>query len=176
VVRVSNTTQNSRNRTVLWIGIAAVIAIAAIIVTLVLPQTAGGGHYSVVDRKVTITTVSIGKLGTVLATDQGYALYTYPPDAQHGVTCYDRCALNWPPVFLADGVTLVAGPDLEASLLRDVTDRNGKRVATYDGWPLYLYTGDVTPGTATGHGQYLDGGYWYVIRPSGEIVKPEPQR
>ncbi len=172
---VSNTSSSSQNRTVLWIGIVAAVAVAAMVIVMFLPQSSGG-HYSVVDNKVTIDTAEIGKAGAVLATDQGYALYTFQPDAQQDVTCYDRCALNWPPVFLADGVTVEAGPDLDASLLGDVTDRNGKRVATYNGWPLYLYTGDVTPGTAVGHGQYLDGGYWYVIRASGDVVKPGPEQ
>ncbi len=160
----------------LWIAIAAAVAIVAVIIAFVVPQSSGTGHYSVTDNKVTINTGSIGALGTVLVTDQGYALYTFPPDAQQGVTCYDRCALNWPPVFLAEGVSVVAGPGVDASLLGEVTDINGKRVATYNGWPLYLFQGDVSPGPARGNGQYLDGGYWYVIRPSGDVVLPTPQQ
>lgn len=176
VESVSNTSSRSRNRTATWIAIGAAVAVAAVIVTLMLPQHANGWHYSVNDQKVTIETASIGNLGTVLATDQGYALYSFPPDAQREVTCYDRCALHWPPIFLTDGVRVVAGSDVDGSLIGEVTDREGKRVATYNGWPLYLYEGDVTPGTAKGQGQYLDGGYWYVVRPSGDIVKPSPQQ
>lgn len=164
----------SNNRMLLWAGIAAAAILAAVVFALALPGATSGGNYSVVDKKVTIESAAIGNLGTVLATDQGYALYTFLPDAQQGVTCYDRCALNWPPVFLEEGVTTMAGSDLDASLLSDATDRNGKRVATYNGWPLYLYLGDVIPGTAVGQGQYLDGGYWYVIRPSGDVVTPAP--
>lgn len=160
----------------IWIAIIAAVAIVAAIIAFVVPQSADTGHYSVNDGKVTIDSGSIGALGTVLVTDQGYALYTFPPDAQQGVTCYDRCALNWPPVFLAEGVGLVAGPGIDASLLGEVTDRNGKRVATYNGWPLYLFQGDVSPGPARGHVQYLDGGYWYVIRPNGDVVVPSPQQ
>lgn len=156
----------------LWVGITAAFVIAAVVFALVLPGATSGGNYSVVDKQVTIESATIDKLGPVLVTDQGYLLYTFLPDAQHGVTCYDRCAGNWPPIFLDEGVTEVAGSGLDASLLSEVTDRDGKRVATYNGWPLYLYLGDVVPGTANGHRQYLDGGYWYVIRPSGDVVIP----
>lgn len=166
----------SNNRMVLWIAIAAAVAIAAMVIAFVLPQLANGGHYTVTDNKVTIDTATIGPLGTVLVTDQGYALYTFPPDEHKNVTCYDRCALHWPPVFLAEGVSVVAGSGVDGSLLGSVTDRDGKRVATYKGWPLYLFQGDVAPGPATGQGQYLDGGYWYVIRANGEIVRPKPQQ
>lgn len=172
---MNTTSSRSNNRTVLWIGVAAAVAIVAFIIAFVLPQTPGGGNYTITDKKVTIEVASIGNFGPVLVTDKGYALYTYPPDSQEAVTCYERCALHWPPVFLPDGVKVAAGDDVNGSLLGDVTDRNGKRVATYDGWPLYLYEGDVTSGTAVGHGQYLDGGYWYVIRPNGEVITPSPQ-
>lgn len=166
----------SNTRLVIWIAVVAAVAFAAIIIAFVIPQSTSTGHYSVIDNKVTIETASIGVLGTVLVTDQGYALYTFPPDAQQSVTCYDRCALNWPPIFLADGVSVVAGPGVDSSLLGEVTDRDGKRVATYNGWPLYLFQGDVAPGPARGHGQYLDGGYWYVMSPSGDVVMPSPEQ
>ena len=160
----------------MWLGIAVAVAIVGIIIAFVIPQPVGGGKYTVTDNKVTIETASIGTLGTVLATDKGFVLYTFPPDVQQGVTCYDRCALNWPPVFLPEGVRLAAGPSVDESLLGETIDRDGNRVATYNGWPLYLYQGDVAASTATGQGQYLDGGYWYVIRANGVVLTPAPTK
>lgn len=160
----------------MWIAIVAAVAIVAFIIAFVIPKAPGGGHYSITNNTVTIDAASIGKLGVALVTDKGYALYTYPPDEQKAVTCYERCALHWPPIFLPGETRVVAGDGVDGSLLSVTTDRDGKRVATYNGWPLYLYQGDVAPGPATGHGQYLDGGYWYVIRPDGEVVMPSPQR
>ena len=43
-------------------------------------------------------------------------------------------------------------------------------MVTYHGWPLYTYLGDDRPLRATGQGVDADGGYWYVMRPSGAIV------
>jgi Secreted repeat of unknown function len=48
----------------------------------------------------------------------------------------------------------------------------GGRVVTYDGWPLYTYLGDASPGHAAGQGNDDGGGYWYAMRPSGQIVSP----
>lgn len=174
--RVRTIPSKPNTRLALWIGVLAAVALATTIFVVVVSQSSGTGHYSVVDNKVTIETATIGQLGTVLVTDQGYALYTFPPDAQQSVTCYERCALKWPPIVLADGVRVVAGAGVEPSLLSEVTDRDGKRVATYNGWPLYLFEGDVTPGPARGHGQYLNGGYWYVISPSGDVIMPSPNK
>lgn len=38
------------------------------------------------------------------------------------------------------------------------------------GWPLYTYLGDADPGHAAGQGNNDDGGDWYAMRPSGQIL------
>jgi predicted lipoprotein with Yx(FWY)xxD motif len=43
-------------------------------------------------------------------------------------------------------------------------------MAAYHGWPLYTYLGDAAPGHADGQGADDDGGYWYVMHPSGQIA------
>ena len=173
---MSSPTTGSRNRILLPIVLVAVLAVIAVVVALFMTQSRTGGNYSVSDNRVTIESATVENLGTVLVTDQGFILYTYPPDSQSEVTCYERCALDWPPVFIPDGVKVVAGSGVDATLLRTIADRDGTKVATYNGWPLYLYTGDVTPGTANGQNQFMDGGYWFVIHPDGQVVKPGPQQ
>jgi len=39
---------------------------------------------------------------------------------------------------------------------------------------LYTYTGDIDPGQATGQDIDLNGGDWYVLRPSGQPLIPRP--
>lgn len=163
-----------RNRTILLVVVGVILAAILVTVAIVAGRSGAQGHYGVANGKVTIEVATIGSLGPVLVTDQGYALYMFPPDAQNAVTCTDRCAENWPPVVIPDGARVVAGQGVDADLLTTIQDADGAQVATYNGWPLYTYIGDVTAGTATGQGQYLDGGYWYVIHPNGEVVKPEP--
>lgn len=160
------------------VAILIVAAIVAVIIALVAIATRSGdsGQYSVVDGKIAVNATTVGKLGTVLVTNTGYALYTFPPDHQREVTCTDACALHWPPLVVPKGAHLVAGDGVQASRLSTVSAPNGDTVATYDGWPLYTFQGDVAPGGATGQGQYLDGGYWYVIRPDGDVVKPTPDQ
>jgi predicted lipoprotein with Yx(FWY)xxD motif len=162
----------SRGRLLLWILLAAGIAAGVVVIVMAMSSPRTNGNYSISNNTVTISESTLGAVGTVLVTDQGFALYTFPPDEQHGVTCTGRCALHWPPVIVPNGVALAAGHGVDAALLGTTSDGDGNHVVTYDGWPLYLYSGDVTSGTATGQGQYLDGGYWYVIRPDGTVVVP----
>ena len=42
---------------------------------------------------------------------------------------------------------------------------------TYAGWPLYSFVSDTEPGEANGQNVNLNGGYWYVISPSGKVIR-----
>jgi predicted lipoprotein with Yx(FWY)xxD motif len=117
---------------------------------------------------VTIRAESIRGAGTVLVNAHGYALYMFAPDDQREVSCTGYCAQTWPPVKLPANATLVAGPGVKSSLLGSDADSAGGRVVTYDGWPLYGYTADVQAGQDTGQGIDLNGGDWYLMRPSGK--------
>ncbi len=127
-------------------------------------------RYTVENGRLTVAAQPVNGLGTVLVTNKGYALYMFPPDAAKRVTCTGDCARGWPPLILPDGASVVAGPGIRADLLGTVLAPNGKRVVTYRSWPLYTYLGDADPGHAAGQGKNDDGGDWYAIRPSGQIV------
>jgi predicted lipoprotein with Yx(FWY)xxD motif len=120
---------------------------------------------------VRIAAQSLPRVGTVLVTAAGNALYMFVPDDQRKVTCVGLCAETWPPVRLRSGGKLAAGPGTRRALLGSDADPAGGRVVTYDGWPLYTYTGDVYKGQTTGQAIDRNGGYWYLIRPSGQLVK-----
>ena len=47
----------------------------------------------------------------------------------------------------------------------------GGRVVTYNKWPLYTYVADTKPGQATGQALNLNGGLWYVLAPSGKVIR-----
>jgi predicted lipoprotein with Yx(FWY)xxD motif len=128
----------------------------------------GGSH------AVTVQARSVSGAGVVLVTSQGYVLYVFAPDNRRAVTCTGACAGTWPPLTLPQGSALAAGAGVKAALLGSDPDPAGGRVVTYDGWPLYTYTGDVQPGQATGQDIDLNGGEWYVIRPSGQPLIPAP--
>lgn len=123
---------------------------------------------------VTIRARSLPGAGTVLVTSTGYALYMFQPDGQRQVTCTGLCAATWPPVRISPGARLAAGPGVSAALLGTDPDPSGGRVVTYGGWPLYTYTGDVQPGQVTGQGIDLNGGDWYMLRPSGKPLSAGP--
>jgi predicted lipoprotein with Yx(FWY)xxD motif len=124
--------------------------------------------------RVTVEAKSLPRVGMVLVSSQGDTLYMFAPDNQRQVTCTGYCADTWPPVKLPAGATLAAGSGVQQSLLGSDPDPAGGRVVTYNGWPLYTYSGDVQQGQATGQGINLNGGAWYVLRPSGHPLETAP--
>lgn len=126
-------------------------------------------------RPPVITTRTLPGLGTILVNDQGHALYMFVPDKHSKVTCMNGCLVAWPPVVVRAGSAARAGANVRPALLgSDPAPGAGSgsgRVVTYAGWPLYTYEGDTRPGEATGQGLDMNGGLWYVMRPSGAIVR-----
>jgi predicted lipoprotein with Yx(FWY)xxD motif len=121
--------------------------------------------------KVTINAKQVGKFGNILVTSTGLVLYMFVPDNDKKVTCVSLCAATWPPVFVASGGTVTAGAGVQQSMLGTDPDPAGGKVVTYDGWPLYGYTGDQSPGQTNGQAVNVNGGLWYVINTAGQPVK-----
>jgi predicted lipoprotein with Yx(FWY)xxD motif len=105
---------------------------------------------------VTVTSSASG--GQILTDASGMTLYRYTPDQPGVSTCYDSCAVAWPPV-LVDSVPSVADAGLAGNL--GLAARNdGTQQLTYQGSPLYYYVGDRQSGQTTGDGS---DGVWFVI-------------
>jgi predicted lipoprotein with Yx(FWY)xxD motif len=121
-----------------------------------------------------VSAKAIPGLGTVLVNGQGMTLYSFAPDKRAKVTCTGACAAVWPPMKLPGGQQPVATGGVKSSLLGSDSDPSGGRVVTYDGWPLYTYVADKSPGQATGQALNLNGGLWYVLAPSGAVVHKKP--
>jgi len=152
-------------------GLLAVTGLAAVVCAAAGcggSSPGAGRPVSATGRAITIDARTLPGVGTVLVTSSGLTLYMFVPDARHRVTCAKLCTANWPPVKISAGGRLVAGPGVRADLLGSDPDPSGGRVVTYNGWPLYTYTSDLQPGEDSGQGIDLNGGDWYVMRPSGE--------
>jgi len=124
--------------------------------------------------QVSVSTATVSGLGAVLVDGRGRTLYVFEPDKRTRVTCVGSCAAAWPPLKLAAGEKPAASGRAQASLLGSDRDPEGGRVVTYDGWPLYTYVGDTSAGTANGQAVNANGGLWYVLAPSGDVLRRKP--
>jgi predicted lipoprotein with Yx(FWY)xxD motif len=74
----------------------------------------------------------------------GDALYTRNADPLGDSTCFDQCAMTWPPVTLLPGETAVVNP-ARFGMIGEIVRADGSRQITFDGKPLYYYSGDTEP-------------------------------
>jgi len=118
-------------------------------------EAAAGGDGSVV--------VASTDLGDILQDSGGRTLYLFNPDAQGDSTCYDDCADAWP-AFVEEGS---AGEGVDASLLGTTTRTDGAVQVTYNGWPLYYFSGDAAPGDTNGQGL---NDIWWVVDATGNAI------
>jgi predicted lipoprotein with Yx(FWY)xxD motif len=127
-------------------------------------------------KKVVISTTKLPGLGYVLVNAQGRTLYMFVPDKRKKVTCVRVCAAVWPPVKLPAGAKPVAAGPAKQSLLGSDPNPAGGRVVTYANWPLYTYVADKRAGVATGQALNLNGGLWYVLSPTGKVIRTKLHR
>jgi len=150
-------------------ALAAALAVVAIGWTGTASSKAAAQHAA---KAATVQTKTLKKLGTVLVNSKGLTLYMFVRDKQKKVTCTSQaCVIIWPPLKVKGGQSPTAGGAARKKLLGSDQSPKGYRVVTYNHWPLYTYYLDKKPGQAKGQGVNNSGGKWYVLSPSGKVVK-----
>jgi len=120
---------------------------------------------------VVIKTMSTSK-GTVLTNADGLTLYWFANDTSTQSNCNSSCATYWPPVIGTP--TAAAGTSLPHGF-GTIKRADGQLQATYDGHPLYTYTGDTAAGQVNGNDLNASGGLWWAVTPSGaELAAANP--
>jgi len=128
--------------------------------TPVAPKTANGAP-------ATVGVANVG-LGKILVNSRGRTLYLFQKDSGTTSACSGACAVNWPPLRASGKPTLGSGAN--SSLVGTTTRSDGRPQVTYNGHPLYLFSGDVTAGDTNGEGANAFGGLWYAVSPAGNQV------
>lgn len=104
-----------------------------------------------------LKTASIGGV-TVLTNAKGFTLYSFAPDTATKSACNGACATAWPPQTSSATVK---------SPYATIKRSDGSTQLTFNGHPLYTFTGDTAPGTANGNGVNAFGGLWHEVPASG---------
>jgi predicted lipoprotein with Yx(FWY)xxD motif len=102
---------------------------------------------------------TVGSLGAVLTGTNGRTLYYLTTESSSAIACTGACASAWPPLLVAKG-TAVAHATGVTGALAMVERPDGTTQVTYDGHPVYYYSGDTTTGQAHGQGVH---GTWFVL-------------
>lgn len=108
-------------------------------------------------------------VGTYLADPKGMTLYTLTRDLPGVSTCNGTCSQTWPVFYAAPPV--VAPSLIPASDFARITRPDGAPQTTYQGKPLYWYSGDTKAGQTNGEGF---NNIWFVATVAGTPPPPTP--
>ena len=114
-----------RRRGKIIVGALAVLACLAALASYLYVRYVDVTRFSAEHGRVTVEAAPVGKLGTALVTNKGFALYMFPPDAARHVTCTGGCATAWPPLLVHAGETITAGPGVRPGLLGTAPNPGG---------------------------------------------------
>lgn len=114
-------------------------------------------------RYDTVKLVTHRGLGKILVNGAGRTLYVFTGDKPNQATCTAGCASVWPPLTIAKGSKLVAGPGLRH--LGTIAAGNRRQV-TWNKHPLYLYALDTGPRVVNGNGVKQGSAIWYAATSS----------
>ncbi|HUC35863.1 MAG TPA: hypothetical protein VMR97_01935 [Acidimicrobiales bacterium] len=154
------------------LGVAAALTVLATVAACGGPASTPDAH-PLSGPTYEVTTAKIKGLGTVLVDGKGLTLYLFVPDDHSSKSvCSGTCAVAWPPLVLPKGVSApLAGNGVTSAFLRTTTRADGRVQVTYNGWPLYRWSADLSAGQATGQGLFNSGGPWYVVSPKGGPIR-----
>jgi predicted lipoprotein with Yx(FWY)xxD motif len=149
---------------------ALAMVLFAALLGLAVAGVAGAGARHTTSSAM-VKTRKLKGFGPVLVNAKGHTIYVFMKDKRKHVTCTGSCASFWPPIKQKGAHKATVGGAAKASLIGSDKDPAGGRVVTYSKWPLYTYAGDHGAGSAKGEGMNVNGGKWYVISPSGKVIK-----
>ena len=110
-------------------------------------------------------TTAGSRFGTILVTPQRMTMYAFAIDTRGQSRCTGSCATYWPPVPATDAPTH-AVPGITATF-GSITRSDGTKQLTVDGFPMYTYAADRSPGDVNGQGVNASGGLWWTVSPNG---------
>jgi predicted lipoprotein with Yx(FWY)xxD motif len=107
--------------------------------------------------------VSNAKIGSpILVNSSSMTLYKFSADSGDTSACNAGCAAVWPPLTVPAGTTPKGGPGTGGTF-GTISRTGGTLQVTYDGHPLYTFTGDSSAGATSGENLVSDGGKWTVV-------------
>lgn len=96
---------------------------------------------------------SVGSLGTVVVdAASGKTVYMFTKDVKDSgrSSCTGPCLTRWPALTVPDGTTPTAGDGASGTLGTISRADDGAHQVTYNGLPLYFFSGDQAPGDSNG--------------------------
>jgi len=117
--------------------------------------------------------ISIEPYQNSLIDENGWQMYIFASDTpNNGSQCYGDCALAWPPVLLFPGATFCPDVGVNMSLISMINRTDNTTQLAYNGYPMYYFSLDESPGDQNGNQLVGAGNYWFLMNSMGVPLVP----
>ena len=151
---------NGRRRTAWGAMAAAAVVLLAACGSKSNAATSGGSGSGM--HAPAVATRSVSGIGTVLTASNGFTLYHLTTETNGQIKCTGSCRSTWPPLLTTEGAP--AAPAGVSGTFGTLHRPDGGTQVTFNGMPLYRYSGDTAAGQASGQG--IDG-TWFAVTTTG---------
>ena len=172
---VSKVTSVRRRTTRALIG-GAVLSVGAI--AAVLPSLGASASATTRSGSAVLRAINVSKYPGVLGNAKSHSLYLLHDELGGKLHCTGECLQFWLPVYVAKGSHPSVGAGVKGkvgTVARKLSKNDTKYQLTYNGYPVYTYSGDSGPKQANGeHVKFAKGVYWYLLRASATTAAKTP--
>ena len=126
-------------------------------------SSTAGSTSSTAAASIALASATAGSVGTVVTGPDGHTVYELSTERNGAIQCTGSCTSTWPPLTVTAGQSTKLSAGLSGTL-GTVHRPDGTTQVTYDGHPVYYYSGDSASGQANGQGV---GGVWFALTPTG---------
>ena len=116
-----------------------------------------------VKPKALLLSVGASPYVNVLGTAGSLSLYALSNESAGKLHCTGACLPIWPPLVVPTAITSVSLGAGVKGTIGFVTRTASSKQVTFNGFPVYVYSGDGGPGQSSGEGIVADGGTWELV-------------
>jgi len=99
----------------------------------------------------------------ILANAKRHSLYALSNESKGKLHCTGMCLTYWPPLLVSSSTKSVTVGKGVKGKIGFVKRSSTTKQVTFNGFPLYRYSGDTGAGQVSGEAIAADGGTWYLV-------------
>ncbi len=146
-----------------WVRRSAVATLVGAVVSCAPLALAGATGTQL--QKITVKPYS-----GILANAKRHTFYVLSAEKGGKLHCKSACTPIWPPFLVKSSITSVSIGAGVAGKVGFIKRSSTMKQVTYNGYPVYNFSGDNGPGQVNGQGIAADGGTWHLVNASARTA------
>ena len=121
-----------------------------------------------------LQSVTVKPYSGILATAKKVSLYLLTVEKGGKLHCTGMCVTYWPPLLVPTATKSIPVSKSVKGKIGFVKRTSKLKQVTFNGYPVYRYSGDSGPNQVNGEGTPADGGTWYLVNATTTSVSSTP--